>query len=140
MKEASGIPLPDIQPCRTKLRHLRPRIPGHHSRPRKLETPPHQEPPPSHRPHGPQQPPILATPTTNQQTHRPLPPAPGRLRRPPKTPTRGNQQSRPPLPPTGLRPRNRRQPRSHSPPRKTVRQHTKPSDPPGGRPPIPTRP
>src|SRR6266446_4227357 len=71
-KKTGRIPLPDIQPRRTKLRHLRPRIPSHHPRPRKLETPPRGKPPPSNRPYGPQQPPILATPTTNQQAHCPL--------------------------------------------------------------------
>src|SRR6266403_129155 len=65
-KKTGGIPLPNLQPRRTKLRHLRPRVPGHHPRPRKLETSPRRKPPPSDRPHGPQQPPVLATPTTNQ--------------------------------------------------------------------------
>src|SRR6266478_3750470 len=110
-KKASRIPLPNVQPRRTELRYLRPRVPSHHPRPRKLETPPRGKPPPSTRPHGPQQPPVLATPTTNQPTHCPIPLTTGGLRRPPKTPARKNKQSRPPLPTTGLRPRNRRQPR-----------------------------
>src|SRR6266403_3051359 len=139
-KKTSGIPLPDLQPCRTKLRRLRPRIPGHHPRPRKLETSPSRKPPPGDRPHGPQQPPVLATPTTNQQTHRPLPLTISGLRRPPKTSTRSNEQGRPPLPTTGLRPRDRRQPRSHRSPRQTVRKRSKPGNPPGRRPPIPARP
>src|SRR6266478_3396265 len=90
-KKTSGIPLPDLQPCRTKLRRLRPRIPGHHPRPRKLETSPSRKPPPSNRPHGPQQPPVLATPATDQQAHCPLPPTFSGLRRPPETPTRDNE-------------------------------------------------
>src|SRR6266403_1080924 len=105
-KKASRIPLPNIQPRRTELRYLRPRVPSHHPRPRKLETPPRGKPPPSTRPHGPQQPPVLATPTTNQPTHCPIPLTTGGLRRPSKTPARKNKQSRPPLPTTRLRPRN----------------------------------
>src|SRR6266478_3830717 len=90
-KKTGGIPLPNIQPCRTKLRHLRLRVPGHHPRPRKLETSSCRKSPPSNRPHGPQQPPILATSATDQQAHRPLPLAVGRLRRPPETPAGSNK-------------------------------------------------
>src|SRR6266403_3223522 len=140
VKKTGGIPFPDLQPCRTKLRHLRPRIPGHHPRPRKLETSSCRKPPPGDRPHGPQQPPILATSTTNQQAHRPLPLTISGLRRPPKTPTRSNEQGRPPLPTTRLRPRDRRQPGNHRSPRQTVRKRSKPGNPPGRRPPIPAGP
>src|SRR6266436_3644767 len=76
----------------------------------------------------------------NQQTNCPLPITTGGLRRQPKTPTRDNKQSRPPLPPTRLRPRNRRQPRSHGPSGPTVRQHNKPGNSTGRHPPVPKGP
>src|SRR6266478_9547595 len=98
VEETRGIPFPNIQPSQTKLRHLQPRIPGYHSRPRKLEAPTCWKPPPSNRPYGSQQPPVLAPPTTNQQMHRPLPSTTSRLQRPIKAPTWSNEQGRSPLP------------------------------------------